>query len=84
MTHLLREGATVAPQGAYADGEGHHLIARKGEVTVHAVLALDHYADGVAWADGDMSWTVTHEGSPVACERWSHVVSFVRDAVKHR
>lgn len=74
------EGVTVAPQDAYADDQGHHLIARRGPVVVHAVLALDHHADGVAWADGDMSWTVTRDGAPVDCARWSDVVTVVRAA----
>lgn len=80
MSSLGYVGAVVGPQDAYRDADGHHLVARKGEVVVHAVLALDHHADGVAWADDDMSWTVTRDGVPVVCERWSHVVSLVRDA----
>ncbi|MDQ1041513.1 hypothetical protein QFZ75_008015 [Streptomyces sp. V3I8] len=74
------KGATVAPEDAYSDAQGHHLIARKGSVVVHATLALDHYADGVDWADGDMAWAVTRDGAPVDCIRWSDVVTVVREA----
>jgi len=80
MSSLGHVGATVGPQDAYRDADGHHLIARRGPVVVHAVLALDHHADGVAWADGDMTWTVTRDGVSVDIERWPHVVTYVRDA----
>lgn len=72
------KGVGAHDEDAYADEAGHHLIARKGAVVVHAVLALDHYADSVAWADGDMAWTVTRDGAPVECARWSDVVTAVR------
>jgi hypothetical protein len=80
MTSLLRSGARVRPEDAYPDTDGHHLIARRGAVQVHAVLALDHHADGVDWADGDMSWTVTRDGAPVECARWSQVCATLREA----
>jgi hypothetical protein len=78
MGSLLRHGGRV--ESAYPDTDGHHLVARRGAVQVHAVLALDHYADGVDWADGDMSWTVTRDGAPVECARWSQVCAAVREA----
>lgn len=78
MDDLLQHDARVAPDGVYPDAEGHHLIARSGTLAVHAVLALDHYEDGVAWADSDLTWTATLDGQPVQLKRWSDVCAAVR------
>ncbi|QDN94942.1 hypothetical protein FNV58_01020 (plasmid) [Streptomyces sp. RLB1-9] len=79
LTSLIRNGARVGPEDTYADEHGHHLIARTDTVEVRAVLALDHYADGVGSADGELRWTVTRDGAPLECARWSAVVALVRN-----
>ncbi|MFE0490110.1 hypothetical protein [Streptomyces griseoaurantiacus] len=78
MSSLLRHGARVGPDASWEDGQGHHLIATSGPVTAHVTLALDYFADGVDWADGDLSWAVTRDGAPVPCDRWSQVCDVFR------
>lgn len=76
MSSLLRCGARVVD--SYQDGQGHHLIVRKGAVVAHVTLALDYWTDGgTAWADCDMSWTVTRDGAPVTAARWMDVRAVV-------
>lgn len=71
MSRLMQYGATVVD--AYPDGKGHHLLMNKGTLGIHVTLALDWIADGVDWADGDLSWRVSDGGEDLTLERWSDV-----------
>src|SRR5687768_9891538 len=54
MGSLLDRDAHVLD--AYPDNQGHHLVMNKGALHIHITLVLDWNADGVDWADGDLSW----------------------------
>lgn len=78
MTSLTRHGARIPVDGTYPGADGHHLTATSGPFAVHVVLALDHYADGIEWADGELTWTAILDDQPLTLDRWSDVVAAVR------
>lgn len=57
----------------YPDNQGHHLVMSKGALRIHITLVLDWHADGVDWADGDLSWEVTDGVEELTLARWSDV-----------